>query len=75
MSIYEEIKKTGFEIDNHESDLYCLANDITANILKNYEFKSQVTIFTSKTDKRLWYDIPFAYSPYWDEKLSEADNN
>ena len=71
VGIYEEMKQAGVEISNHESDLYVPKNKITTPIINNYKFKKNVTIFVNQIDHKLWYDIPFAYQPYWD-KVSEA---
>lgn len=66
MSIYEDMKNLGVEIDHHESDLYVPVTDETRAIVAEYEFKTNVTTFVSQIDKKLWYDIPFAYLPYWE---------
>lgn len=49
------------ELDTHESDLYALKNDISEKWLQGYEFKNNVTTFTSEIDNKVWYDIPFGY--------------
>lgn len=72
MSIYEEFKKAGVETDNHASDLYVPVNEATKKIISEYEFKSNVTTFVSNIDGKTWYDIPFAYLPFWDNKLKGA---
>lgn len=63
MSIYEQMKATGVEIDHHETDLYVPVTETTKAIVKDYEHKSIVTCFPSQIDGSLWYDIPFAYTP------------
>ena len=67
--LYDEIVKvtTPAERDHHASDLYIKATPATARIIDRYEFSSQVSSFRDQTDSRraLWYDIPFAYLPYW----------
>lgn len=70
MSIYEKMLKTGCEIDSHESDLYVPLTPETAAIVKEYEHKGNVTTFIHQTQKTRWYDIPFAYAPFWDKKLT-----
>ncbi len=65
VSIYEDMKALGVEIDNHESDLYVPVTEETTAIVKAYEFKTNVTRFTNQIDHKPWYDIPFAYKPYW----------
>lgn len=66
MSIYEEMKAAGVEIGHHESDLYVPVNDITRKIVREYKYRANVTIFTCQIDKKPWYDIPFAYLPFWE---------
>lgn len=51
------------EIDNHESDLYVLKNEVTEKWLKGYEHKQNVKSFISETDGKQWYEIPFGYMP------------
>jgi len=47
MNIYEEIKATGVEIDNYESDLYCKVTEETKEIINRYKFKNNVQRFIS----------------------------
>lgn len=67
MSIYDQLKAANVELDHHESDLYAPVNDTTRAIVKEYKFRSNVTTFTSQIDHTLWYDIPFAYLPFWEK--------
>lgn len=68
MSIYQDMVNAGVPVDSHESDLYALKNDASMAIVENYEFKSNVDVFRSLVDGKLWYDIPFAYDPFWEKK-------
>lgn len=72
MNIYEEMKKVcdENEISNHESDLYVPVTISTTNIVNQYEFKRAVSTFKCNITGRLYYDIPFAYTPYWNKKLA-----
>lgn len=67
--VYEECKKQNIEINSWCSDLYIPVNRRTKTIIELYEFKMNVTIFNSDIDGRLFYDIPFAYTPYNDKRL------
>lgn len=71
MSIYERFKSVceESEIAHHESDLYVPVTEATAQIVNNYDFKCNVTTFKDQVTGRLYYDIPFEYQPYWEEKL------
>lgn len=71
-SIYDEMVKKGIECSNHYSDLYVPVNPVTIEIVKQYEFKEGVRVFTSKIDGKAMFDIPFAYKPYWIEKERQA---
>jgi len=71
MTIREQLLKMGMQpeqIDNHCSDLYVLKNEISTEFVNNYEFKSIVTKFRSEIDGLIWYEIPFAYTEYYEER-------
>lgn len=68
LDIYEKAIKTmkPEHIAHHETDLYLLVNDISRNLVKQYDFRNLVETFISAIPPHvLWYDIPFAYSPGW----------
>jgi hypothetical protein len=69
-SIFEQVKASGIPYHNHQSDLYIPVNETTKEMVKNYKFKNNVTTFVNQVEGGLWYDIPFAYSPYWESKTS-----
>lgn len=71
--IYEEAKKLGVEIDHHESDLYIPVTPETMALVKRYTSRSIVTSFTNQIDHKPWYDIPFAYMPFWDKVTRESE--
>lgn len=52
-------------MESHESDLYLQVNEDSIKLVNEYEFKQNVTKFISQTDKKEWFDIPFAYEPFW----------
>jgi hypothetical protein len=72
MGIYEQLKQANVPLDNHESDLYAKVTLESRNILQGYEFLANVQTFKSQIDNTLWYDIPFAYQPYWESKFREV---
>lgn len=77
-SVYNQIKATGCDIAHHESDLYCPVTPETTDIVKNYQFKGNVRKFTNRIDGTPWYEIPFAYDPFWqkmDAKHTTANEN
>lgn len=61
LSILDQFKYIGIEIDNHCSDLYVPVNKTTTKIIDSYEYKCNVTTFISQIDGKPWYEIPFAY--------------
>ena len=56
------------EIDNHCSDLYVLKNFISDKFVSEYEFKQNVKTFVDDIDHVLWYEIPFAYTEYYQKR-------
>ena len=58
------------DIGNHESDLYLKCSNLSETLVNQYEFKSSVTRFTSQIDGCLWFDVPFAFDPFWEKKVS-----
>ena len=65
MTIYEKMVQAGVKIENHCSDLYVPKNKITDPIVADYEFPACVSIFRDNIVHELWYDIAFAYEPFW----------
>jgi hypothetical protein len=66
MSIYQELKAAGVPLASHESNLYAKATPEARKILQGYEFKNNVTAFINQVEGGIWFDIPFAYEPFWD---------
>ena len=66
MSIYQQLKDAGVPLDSHESDLYAKATPDSVPIILEHE--GDVHTFISTADGELWYDIPFAYLPFWESK-------
>lgn len=65
MTIKEQLLEMGMqehEIDNWQSTLYVLKNEISDKFVEQYEFKNQVTNFIDNIDRVLWYEIPFGYA-------------
>jgi len=65
-TIYQEMLKAGVEVSHHESDLYVRVTPESRRVIENYQFK--VTAFQSEVDGQLWFDIPFAYDPWWTDR-------
>ena len=66
--IYTQLKGAGVPLDSHESDLYAKVTPEATAIIGGYQFKCNVETFVSQIDGKLWYDIPFAFTPFWESK-------
>lgn len=74
MTLYDELKAAGVEIDNHESDLYFPVTEATKAILAKPEHKAHrkiATAFLSNVTHTLWFDVPFAFEPWWERKAAQ----
>lgn len=69
LTVYEQLQKVvpTEEMGNHESDLYVPVTDETTKIISTYEYAENVSTFKDNISGRLYYDVPFAYYPYWEE--------
>lgn len=67
--LYQKMLAFGITIDHHESDLYAVVSPVSQRLVDQYEYKENVTRFKS-SDGRIWFDIPFAYTPYWNKKAT-----
>jgi len=72
MDLYTAAKKAGLEIDHHESDLYLKHSEQATNLIAVYDTGNTATVFRSEIDGELWWDIPFAYLPYWEARRVTA---
>lgn len=67
------------QLSHHYSDLYVLATPKNKNIIVKHCKDEGLSLdlfmksFMSNDEPppRRWYDIPFAYDPYWAEKAKE----
>ena len=66
VTLYDALKSAGVPLDNHYSDLYVEVNDTSRAILRHYG-APQIS-FRSNLDGKVWFDVPFAFDPYWVEK-------
>lgn len=70
-SIYEQAKELmqPSDIDHHESDLYLKVTPESETLVRDYEFRRNVKRFISNIDRSVWFDIPFAFDPFWNKKI------
>ena len=54
------------DIDHHNSDLYLKRTPAAMAIIKRLENKSLLSVFKDP-DGVPWYELPFCYTPYWDD--------
>lgn len=76
-SLMEQLLDAGYprdQIFNHESDLYVFVTPLTQRVVNKwcednrYAKHLFMKTFTDQISGRPMYDIPFQYTPYWDEK-------
>lgn len=68
-NLYETLKAAGCKLDSHESDLYVEATPDAKAILLTFPIERTVArIFKNNLDGKMWYDVPFAYEPWWDAR-------
>lgn len=68
---YGKVVELGIKHDHHESDLYVPVNAQTKTMMNDYEYARLVTTFKDQVTGNLWYDIPFAYTPWWEERVEK----
>ncbi len=76
-TVYEELKAAGVPLDHHESDLYAKKTPTSTSILSRpgtLKYDPFYYEITSQLDGERWYDIPFAYDPFWPAK-PDADHD
>jgi hypothetical protein len=72
MDIYKEMLAAGVLIESHQSDMYVPVTEVTRAIVARYEYRTNVTTFIHQISGAHSYDIPFAYSPFWEAKRNQA---
>jgi hypothetical protein len=68
-TLYEEVIALKIPVCSHYSDLYIPVNVETTELIKRH--KAKATTFVHQGDQTLWYDIPFAYEPFWERKCTQ----
>lgn len=68
--LHAECVNAGLQIDSHYSDLYVLATPEARELIRKSGF--YYTAFTSQIDGKMWYEIPFAFTPFWESKSDVA---
>ena len=65
------------DIGNHYRDLYVRVTRKTKEIIQGYiqrnSLKGMPEVFRSNiAGEGYWYDIPFAYIPFWEERMKKG---
>ena len=68
MDLFQAVVQRGIPYDSHESDLYIPVTKETRELILKYPHKENVTVFRNQRDGCAWYDIPFAYVPWWEKR-------
>lgn len=68
MDLYERAKAAGVEMSNHESDLYLKCGAVADALVKECDTHGNARRFRNQLDGALWWDIPFAYAPWWQKR-------
>ena len=68
-SLHRQLLAAGVDLDHHESDLYAMVTPESRRIVEESGHSS--TMFTSEVDGKLWYDLPFAFEPFWRAKMAD----
>lgn len=77
MTIYEKALAAlpAADIAHHESDLYLRATPEASAMVAEHrrEFgRTSVSTFIDQIDHALWFDVAFAYDPWWLERAQRA---
>lgn len=73
-ALYEAAKDAGIATDNHSSDLYIKVSAEAGELIAKYDFKMNVTVFTADDGSGVWYEVPFAYEPWWDDAKKAVES-
>ena len=73
MTIYQELQAADIPIDHYESTLYAKITPESEKIIENYRWKEHVSRFMSQIDNTMWFDIPFAYDPFWKDSIVKGE--
>lgn len=57
------------DIDHHETDLYIRKTPESTKLINKMKNKSLLSTFIDNIDHVVWYELPFCYSPVWEERL------
>jgi hypothetical protein len=50
------------------SDLFLKVTPVSTALIKQYDFKKNVTTFVDAINHELWYEVPFANTDWWETR-------
>lgn len=70
-TLYGDLLRAGVPLDYHESDLYVKDCPEARAILARFPGSANIAHwFRSQLDGAIWWDIPFAYLPWWQARAT-----
>ena len=73
MTVYEQMIEANIPTDHRESDLYVKATPEARAILT--ASGRSFSPFINHVEGEIWYDVPFAYDPFWDNRSAAWRRN
>lgn len=67
-NIYEALVEIDANMGNWQSDLYVTITPEVDKLMSRYADMRNVGRFRSNIDGKMNYEIPFAYTPYWEAR-------
>jgi hypothetical protein len=73
--IYKRAKDLGLKISSWQSDLYIRYSPESAALIEEWKKQKNAVRPTTfiGTDKNRWWELPFQYTPYWENKQKRID--
>ena len=74
-TLFEEIRERRIPYASHESDLYIPMTPETPALMDQPQFamqRSSRTAFHNPMTWNLWWDVPFAYDPWWEARMQKG---
>ena len=68
MSLYNDLTSANIQVSSWQSDLYFpVSPEASAILAKHPKLKLISSTFTSNIDGKRWYEVPFAFDPFWNK--------
>lgn len=71
LTLFDKIESAGVPHSHHYSDLYIPVNPVTRRLIAEYQYRDNVTQFVDNQTGEPWYDVPFAYIPFWEARQKQ----